>query len=233
MINELNAMSFCKDDIKNIENYDKAKVDTSQTWVCHHRLETCFLDGSFLPFNVFFSVEDLIRLRLYYNRPANELIFLTKSEHRKTHCKVQNNWKPQYGNQYTKGKHHSEESKKKISGSQKKVVHTEDWNKKVGLSQKCYWDNISEEAYKIRCDLNKKASEAAAKKSVTEKQISARKRNMSLIAGSNKGKKWYNNGVENHFYIEGQQPEGYVLGLIKKEKNNAGKYSRENENTLQ
>lgn len=85
----------------------------------------------------------------------------------------------------------------------------------------------------MRCDLNKKASEAAAKKPVTEKQISARKRSMSLIAGSNKGKKWYNNGTVNHFYIEGQQPEGFVLGLIKKGKNNAGKYSRENENTLQ
>lgn len=217
MINELNAMSFCKDDIKNIENYDKAIADTSQTWICHHRLETCFLDGTFLPFNVFFSVEDLIKLRLYYNRPSNELIFLTKSEHRKTHCKVQNNYKPQYGNQYTKGKKLSNEHKEKISNSLKYAEHTNEWNKKVSLSQKRYWDNISEDAYKTRCDLNKKASDFAAKKPKTEKQKSASKRNMSLIAGSNKGKKWYNNGIENHFYIEGQQPEDFTLGLIKKE----------------
>lgn len=218
MINELNAMRFCKDDIKRIENYDKAITDTTQTWVCHHRLETNFLNGDLLPFGIYFSVEELIKLRLYYNRPASELIFLTKSEHRKTHCKVINNYKPQYGNKFTKGKRLSEEHKHKISNAVKSTNHTDEWNKKVGLSQKSYWDNISEEAYNKRCDLNKKAALKSAQAPLTKKQISARTKNMLLIAGKNKGKKGYNNGIENHFYVEGQQPEGFVLGILKKEK---------------
>ena len=37
MINEQNAYAFCKDDIRLIENYDKAINDKSQMWECHHR----------------------------------------------------------------------------------------------------------------------------------------------------------------------------------------------------
>lgn len=30
---------FCCEDISKIENYEKAIVDVTQTWHCHHRLE--------------------------------------------------------------------------------------------------------------------------------------------------------------------------------------------------
>ena len=46
MINERMANKFCKDDISKIENYDKAKSDTTQTWECHHKLELT-LNGEF------------------------------------------------------------------------------------------------------------------------------------------------------------------------------------------
>lgn len=81
MINFQNATKFCKDKISKIENYDKAKADTTQTWVIHHRNELT-LDGKFAH-----TKEDLIRMNMYYNRPCNELIFLTKAEHNKIHHK--------------------------------------------------------------------------------------------------------------------------------------------------
>ena len=77
MIYKKTVKAFCKDFTK-IENYEKAMAD-SETWVCHHRLE---LD-SIVPI----SKQELIGLGLYYNRPAEELIFLTKAEHTSLHHK--------------------------------------------------------------------------------------------------------------------------------------------------
>ena len=113
MINESQAKKFCKDEISKIENYDKAINDTTQTWEIHHRLELT-LDGEFAH-----SREELKRLGMYYNRPYFELIFFTKSEHRRLHKRGNNN--PFYGkhlkgkNSPHYGKHHSEDARQKIS----------------------------------------------------------------------------------------------------------------------
>ena len=69
-----------------IENYDKAIADTTQTWVCHHRRE---LEPDRK------TIEDLKALGLYWNRPPEELIFLTNSDHWKLHMKGENN--PMFG----------------------------------------------------------------------------------------------------------------------------------------
>lgn len=61
-----------------IENYEEA-VNSEERWECHHRLELDD-DGNFLN-----SRDDLKRKGLYYNRPPEELIFLTKTYHRKIH----------------------------------------------------------------------------------------------------------------------------------------------------
>ena len=79
MINEYYAKKFCCEDLSLIENYDKAISDTTQTLDCHHR-------GEILPCGRF-SVSDLKNFELYFNRPASELIFLTRSEHRRLHLK--------------------------------------------------------------------------------------------------------------------------------------------------
>ena len=79
MINEYYAKKFCCEDLSLIENYDKAIADATQTWHCHHR-------GEVLPCGRF-SVSDLKKFGLYFNRPASELIFLTHSEHRSLHLK--------------------------------------------------------------------------------------------------------------------------------------------------
>lgn len=75
MISELKVIGYCREDIKNIENYEKAVADDSCTWVCHHRTEI----------DLGLSSEQLIRKHLYYERPASELIFLTPGEHSRLH----------------------------------------------------------------------------------------------------------------------------------------------------
>lgn len=75
--------SFCKDDISKIENYELAKADNFEGWVCHHRLELT-MDNEHAH-----SREDLKRMNMYYNRPYFELIFLRLSEHSKLHTRAQ------------------------------------------------------------------------------------------------------------------------------------------------
>lgn len=76
MIQEINANAYCKEDISLIENYYVAIKDT-EMWECHHRTEIWW--------NC--SKQELIDNECYYNRPAKELIFLTKAEHRSIHNK--------------------------------------------------------------------------------------------------------------------------------------------------
>ena len=74
-----------------------------------------------------FLYEDL---DLYYNRPANELIFLTNSEHKALHnttLHLNGSKNPMYNvHRYGKenpmyGKQHSEESKQKMSLTKKRI----------------------------------------------------------------------------------------------------------------
>ena len=87
---------------KQIENYAFAISDDKHMWDCHHRLETRFSDGTLRPKNAQLSKAELIALGMYYNRPAEELIFLTRSEHLKEH-------------QSTKGTKWTDEQRKKHS----------------------------------------------------------------------------------------------------------------------
>lgn len=76
--------AYCiPEEIEQIENYELAKESNFNGWHIHHRLETHNSDGE--KRLVYLSREELIALDMYYNRPANELIFLTKSEHMKLH----------------------------------------------------------------------------------------------------------------------------------------------------
>lgn len=76
--------AYCiPEQIEQIENYELAKKDNFKGWCIHHRLEIHNSDGEKRLVNL--SREELIALDMYYNRPANELVFLTKSEHIKLH----------------------------------------------------------------------------------------------------------------------------------------------------
>ena len=175
MINERFAKSYCKDDISLIENYEKAVNDATQTWDCHHRRETIY------------SKSGLKEIGEYYNRPACELIFLTKSEHMKLHHlgkpksvehkrKLSESMKGEKNPRF--GKHHSAEARKKISEARKG---------------------------KPSCMKGKHHSEESRKK-----MSEAHKGKMNSTFGT----RWYNNGV---ICVRAKTcPEGFVKGRIKK-----------------
>ena len=78
MINIKKAKRYCCEEISLIENYNRAIADQKKTWDIHHRKE-CDENGKTL-----FTCKQLAEMNLYYNRPASELVFVTRS----THCKI-------------------------------------------------------------------------------------------------------------------------------------------------
>lgn len=79
MISEYYATKYCSDNISLIANYHQAIADSKRMWDIHHRKE-CDANGRTL-----FSKKQLIDMKLYFNRPASELMFVTRSMHRKIH----------------------------------------------------------------------------------------------------------------------------------------------------
>lgn len=66
---------YCND-IINVTNFELAKIDKFEDWDLHH------INGEKM------SVAEMKKAGLYFNRPANEFIFLKHSEHRRLHrCK--------------------------------------------------------------------------------------------------------------------------------------------------
>ena len=74
--------AFCKN-FQDIENYEKAKADNFKGWHIHHRLETHTSNGNIRLIPI--SRDELIALDMYYDRPANELIFMKSSDHTSLH----------------------------------------------------------------------------------------------------------------------------------------------------
>lgn len=187
---------FCKSP-ENIENYEKAKADNFKGWDCHHRLETHNSDGKRRDVDI--SVEELISLGMYYNRPAYELIFLPSSEHISLHKKEKT---------YFKGKHHTKEAKKKISEAQKgenNSMHGKSpWNKGKKMSEEFCRKNSESHKGKPSPNKGKHLSEE------TKKKLSeASKGNTNT-----KGKHWYNNGKIN--IIAKECPDGFTPGHLLK-----------------
>ena len=129
---------YCKD-IENVENYEKAKANDFVGWCCHHRLETHTSDGKRRLVDI--RQKELIALGMYYNRPAEELIFMKHSEHSSLHKPSDNTKKKLRAankgeNNPFYGKRHSEEAKKKMSAS-KKGKHWYNNDKENKLCYEC------------------------------------------------------------------------------------------------
>lgn len=92
------ARKYCNEDFSKIENYNLAIADTSETWDIHHRLEThtSYGEKRLIPI----TQKELKALGVYFDRPAEELIFMRQAEHKYLH---------------QKGGHLSEEHRKRIS----------------------------------------------------------------------------------------------------------------------
>ena len=110
---------YCKD-YENIENYQKAKKDNFKGWHCHHRLETHTSDGERRLVDI--AQAELKAFSMYYNRPAEELIFLPASEH----------------NAYNKGKPKSDETRRKMKGNKNALgcKHSEEAKNKISEAMK-------------------------------------------------------------------------------------------------
>lgn len=120
-----NSKKFCCEDISQIENYSLAKNDLSKTWHCHHRLET----------EVGYTVKELKELNLYYNRPANELIYLLPKDHVQLHKDYNKSVGQKSSWKYTL--YHTEEYKQRMSAERKgnpKYKHKESTKRQMSIS---------------------------------------------------------------------------------------------------
>lgn len=182
MINDRTAERYCCEDISKIANYDKAVADTTQTWHCHHKLE------------MFVSMLELIDSGRYYKVPARELVFLTPKEHR--------NW-PHKGREEANqkmseamsgenhpffGKHHSEETRERISKANIGKRRTLEQKKRISASK-------TGENHPL---FGKHLPEETRKK----------------MSKAHLGKRWWNNGTK--CIMAKECPEGFVPGRLKK-----------------
>lgn len=111
---------YCKN-YTEIENYAEAMADKAEMWTCHHRMEEVF------------TYRELRRAGWYYNRKASELIFIRQSEHNgnpKLHIGCRR------GFEAKKGKHHSEETRKKMSEANKGRHPSEEHKRKLSEAKK-------------------------------------------------------------------------------------------------
>lgn len=196
---------FCTEPEK-IENFEKALADNFVGWCVHHRMETHNSDGERRLVDI--TPAELKALGMYYNRPASELIYLTKAEHRSLHNsgsgnpmrnketrnKMSETMKGKYTgeNNPMYGVHHSDESKKKMSEARK--------GKYTGENNSFYGKTHSEETRR--------------RLSVAHKGKRLSKEHINKVAEANRGKHWYNNGKVNKFCFE--CPDGFVPGRLKR-----------------
>lgn len=137
MINEWNCYAYCCEDLNLIENYDEA-VNSPEMWDCHHRLEIQD-DGTRL------SREDLKKMNRFFNQKADDLIFLSHSDHAALHMS---------GNKFNKGKRHTEEWKQQMSELTKERFKNPELRERISNKMK----NIckSEETKKRMSEASKK-----------------------------------------------------------------------------
>lgn len=198
MISEKHIKKYCSEDPKFIENYDLAAADLTQVWDCHHRAEM-------LPCGKF-SVDDLKKFGLYWNRPANELIFLPHSLHYSQHLQ---------GNSYTKGASPWNKGMRGVqiawnkgipcSSETKKKISTAKAGKKLSQSHK---DAISRS---IRGENHPNYGKHLS--DITKCKLSVSR------SKCNKGRVWCNNGSDEKFVPQSDVPDGWMLGRIYKHRN--------------
>lgn len=193
-----NFEKFCED-YENIENYDKAKKDNFKGWDCHHRLETHNSDGERRLVDI--TVAELKALGMYYNRPAEELIFLRKGEHSAIRKVSEETKKKMVAakegeNHPMYGKKHSVETINKMSEAHKNISE-ETRNKmreaRKGEKNPMYGKHHSEE---------------------TRKKMGEAKKGNTYAKGnkSTKGKHWFNNGEK---CVRAKEcPEGFFPGRL-------------------
>mgnify|MGYP001772171761 CR=1 FL=1 len=163
--------NYCSEPLELVENYKQAEADGFEGWCMHHRLEI-------QPDGTRVSAKELIDKKLYWKRPASELIFMRFGEHSTLHNAGKNH--PFFGKigAFT-GKHHTNETRQKMS-----VNNGRFWKGKT----------MSEETrQKISNTLKGRIFSEE-----TRKKIALVKRGNHNV----KGLHWWNNGISNKYCRE-------------------------------
>lgn len=146
---------------------------------------------------------ELIALGLYFDRPPEELIFMTNSEHT-THHLIGHGVSEETREKLRKfnlGKKHTEETKRKLSEmfkGVKKPPRTEEHKRKIGLARRGKPNPKNSERMKGRPAWNRGL----------KMDDDFRRKNSE----SHKGKRWYNNGITS--VLTRECPEGFKLGRL-------------------
>ena len=140
MISKQTLKKFCCEDISQIENYEEA-VNSPEKWDCHHRMETHRRNGKERFTRL--TMQDLIDWGIYYDRSADELIFLKHTDHMRLHRKGQTAWN-KGKTSWNKGRKLgplSEETRRRISEAKKGKTLSEETKRKMSEARKVYLTN--------------------------------------------------------------------------------------------
>ena len=180
--------NYCSEPLDHIENYYLASTDQTQTWHCHHKLEI----------SLQLSKKELIEQNLYFDRPANELIFMTSQEHNALH-----HIQPSY-RAALKGKSKSQETRARISTAMKGKPKSQETRAKLSAAKKG----------------KSRTPETRAKLSAAMKEVSNRPEVKAKISAAAKDCIGINNGVTNKRVkpdeLNNYLTNGWVYGMIKK-----------------
>ena len=126
-----NWNAFCSEPLEKIEHYEEALAEGFKGWCMHHRLEI-------QPDGTRMSRKDLKDKGLYYDRPAEELVFMRNGEHMTLHmtgmkrstdtCKKMS--------ASLKGKHRSAETRQKIAETLKGRTFSEEHRQKIAAANR-------------------------------------------------------------------------------------------------
>lgn len=125
------AKQFCCEPIENIEGYSDM-IASDEKWCCHHKRG---IDEEK-------SKQQLINEGLYFDRPASELVIMTIYDHKSLHgknrrpeTKKKNSDAMSGENHFMWGKHHSIESRRKMSESHKGKISGSDKPNSITIVQ--------------------------------------------------------------------------------------------------
>ena len=197
--------NYCSEPLDHIENYYLASTDQTQTWHCHHKLEI----------SLQLSKKELIEQNLYFDRPANELIFMTSQEHNALH-----HIQPSY-RAALKGKSKSQETRARISTAMKGKPKSQETRAKLSAAMK---GKPKSQETRAKLSAAKKGKsrtpETRAKLSAAMKEVSNRPEVKAKISAAAKDCIGINNGVTNKRVkpdeLNNYLTNGWVYGMIKK-----------------
>lgn len=203
MINYGTLQLYCEhdngniDNFKRIENFLSAAMDTEQVWVCHHRRETD--EG--------LSADELKERGLYFNRPPEELIFLTFSDHARLHHSSMSDDMKAIRAEHIRAALSDPEVRIRMS-----EVGRGERNSMFGKHHSKSARRKQSEAHRGKPTWNKgKTMTEQQKAHLHRPKSDEHKRNIGL---SRIGLHWFNDGQSNRLFRDGEEPVGWVRGRL-------------------